>query len=546
MDRDDLHELISLFKEEFEAGRVVIRSKDTLEDLKRVRLAPDGKIDPATVTSSVRAHALAVAGAVHERAIREMPLREVQEAYFDGLTKHFGTIFDQMQQAGGNPQNVANAIVSKDSLVKAFAEEVQQFAAGLQEFWDDYGPVVEAHLKDLRSMKTVFGGDLFPSYTENIACSVGLYTDTIVLPDPLHRLSTIHAIMEPRELCRLFIKHALNALSYRGLALADLTPPIAVIAPDYLADNAYRESLMVAGEADTLEHCSKLFGRDFNSIRDLQVFLDQFPDLTSMVASMVDPARMLFDVQWTGPLVDQFARYEKDYVSQFGKSQAPSHVLEQMILGRMMATSDVAFRSARFGGSPLIDAPTSWQYLLWSYEYNGNIPRPDSDVRDLLITKSLSLSGSNHGMLSGIPPEALVELRREGALTDIRNTIRSGIDDINSASDATLKSVGVQVISNIDAALSQHDQELHELSSSRKKFFGLDVSRYVVVGGCALASTLVHSSPFNFLLGAPALIGAKRPEELWKEFKEQNATSKTLRRSPTGIMFRHLKKNFGF
>ncbi len=241
------------------------------------------------------------------------------------------------------------------------------------------------------------------------------------------------------------------------LALANLETPIVVIAPDYLADLSYSSSLKVAGEADTTEHCSKLFGRDFNSIRDLRVFLDQFPDSTSMVASMVDPARNIsLDVQWTGPLVDQFARYEKDCISQFGKSQAPSHVLEQMILGRMMATSDVAFRSARFGGSPLIDAPTSWQYLLWSYEYNGNIPQPNSDVRDLLITKSLSLSGSEHGMLSGIPPDALVELRREGALTDVRNTIRSGIDDINSASDATLESVGVQVISNIDAALSQH------------------------------------------------------------------------------------------
>ncbi len=70
MDRDDLHELISLLKEEFEAGRVVIRSEDTLEALKRVRFAADGKIDPATVTSSVRAYALAVAAAVHERTIK--------------------------------------------------------------------------------------------------------------------------------------------------------------------------------------------------------------------------------------------------------------------------------------------------------------------------------------------------------------------------------------------------------------------------------------------------------------------------------------------
>jgi len=41
----------------------------------------------------------------------------------------------------------------------------------------------------------------------------------------------------------------------------------------------------------------------------------------------------------------------------------------------------------------------------------------------------------------------LIELRREGALTDVRAIIRTGIEDINSASDATLKEVGEQVIS---------------------------------------------------------------------------------------------------
>jgi len=198
-------------------------------------------------------------------------------------------------------------------------------------------------------------------------------------------------------------KTSLNALTYRSLTLADLETPIVVIAPDYLAEDSYRASLMVAGEADTLEHCSKLFGRNFDSTQDLQAFLRQFHDASSMVARMTDPSRMVFDVDWTEPLAEQFARYDKDSVSKFGRSFPPSCILDQMILGRMMTANDAVFRSARFGGSPLIDAPTSWQYLLWNYEYNGNIVPPNTETRDLLINKSLSLSGSDHGMLSGLP-----------------------------------------------------------------------------------------------------------------------------------------------
>jgi hypothetical protein len=211
------------------------------------------------------------------------------------------------------------------------------------------------------------------------------------------------------------------------MALADLDKPIVVIAPDYLADDHYRSSLKIAGEEDTLEHCSTLFGHKFSSIQELESFLHEFPDAGSLVSCMVDPSRMLFDTDWSGPLAEQFERYEKESASQLGPEPPASFVLQQMILGRMMTINDAVFRSARFGGSPLIDAPTSWQYLLWKYEYNGNVAPPDADGRDLLIAKAMSLSGSEHGMLSGVPPAALMEFRREGALEETRKVIQNGI-----------------------------------------------------------------------------------------------------------------------
>lgn len=46
-------------------------------------------------------------------------------------------------------------------------------------------------------------------------------------------------------------------------------------------------------------------------------------------------------------------------------------------------------------------------------------------------------------------------------------SFRTAYKEIDTASDATLRVVGENVISNIDAALSEHDNELKELSSSR-------------------------------------------------------------------------------
>ncbi len=120
MTRDELHELITILTKEFEAGRIKVNSADTIEDMRRVRFAADGKIDPSTVSSSIRALALATAGARHERVIRQIPLREVQEEYFNGLATQFGPIFDQMQKVRANPQEFANVIANNDAALNSF------------------------------------------------------------------------------------------------------------------------------------------------------------------------------------------------------------------------------------------------------------------------------------------------------------------------------------------------------------------------------------------------------------------------------------------
>lgn len=45
--------------------------------------------------------------------------------------------------------------------------------------------------------------------------------------------------------------------------------------------------------------------------------------------------------------------------------------LSTKVIGRILQSNDLVLRSLQFNGSPLIDAPTSWQYLIWKYEYDA-------------------------------------------------------------------------------------------------------------------------------------------------------------------------------
>jgi len=86
MNREELHELVTLLKNALASGRIKIPSASPVRtSLEAVRLGADGKVDPNTVDGWVRAAALAAAGAQEDRERKKTPLREVQREYFDIL-----------------------------------------------------------------------------------------------------------------------------------------------------------------------------------------------------------------------------------------------------------------------------------------------------------------------------------------------------------------------------------------------------------------------------------------------------------------------------
>lgn len=272
MDREQLHELVLTLKEEIASGRIVVKSAHTIEALRKVRYSEDGKVDPTTVDSSVRALGLATLAGVSRRQAKETSLREVQSAYFEMLDSFFGEAFYEMRQRGLNAHDMASVLSRDQKTVKAFQDDYGAFTTGVHDFWHHFGPALQAHIDDLTSLKSVFSGDISPSYMSNIACSVGLYMDTVVLPDPLLRLIVYWSTpggLKPQHQFFYLTKHALNILGYRELALAEVEPPIVVVVPGLSADRNYMSLLSTLGDSDVTEHFSRMFVRPFSNLKDI-------------------------------------------------------------------------------------------------------------------------------------------------------------------------------------------------------------------------------------------------------------------------------------
>lgn len=549
---DELHDLVCSLQEEIASGAIKIPPGSMTEaSLKRVRLDAAGRVDPKSVDSSVRAASYAAAAARAQREMRRIPLRDAQAEYFEILDRFFGKPFSEMKKHRVTAVQVAQQLASSKNVVDAFTNELEEFKSGIEEFWGYYAPVVETHLADLKCLKSAYGGDVFPSYANNIACSVGLYVDTLILPDPLLRLLNFAAFMEPNYACFMVTKHALSAMGYRDLALAEVQPPIVVIAADpMLTEETYTKLLQSTSIQDVLEHCRLMFDRKFSSVSELQGFLKQLPTIEALTSKLADPRRFLFDSDWSDSPAAQFERWKKETTTNMPATVSGStgEDVYQAFLGRMMQSNDLLLRSARYRANPVVEAPTSWQYLLWKYEYDSKNSGTSVPGRELVITKAIEAEGSeDFGMLSGVPPEALLELRRIGAMEELRQTIHEGINKIDYASPSALPQIANAVVENLDRAFEKHSRELKSSGTARRKFFGVDVSRWIVGGGVSLAAALTHN-PAVAAIGAisPWVLGAPSIPDLQKRWKELTAERQRVQRSPVAVLFRHLGDKFGF
>lgn len=218
-----LQRRLKILKQQFEQGKIYIaEGLKVIDSLKAVRELPDGTIDLSTVDGLVRSIAL-MAEHMHDREElkKANPLADIQRTYFDFLHANFSHFYDIMVERGLTPHEAARAVSSSESSRAELLGPMPEFLATIDEFWDATGDIAHWHVEDLHgALKGVFGGDLFPSHSQNLASKTGIYLDTLVLPDPFLRSRTLFGLWDDERRAYYLVKHALNLLQYRELACA--------------------------------------------------------------------------------------------------------------------------------------------------------------------------------------------------------------------------------------------------------------------------------------------------------------------------------------
>lgn len=544
----DLTDRVFLLKENVEAGKVRFATH-LVDDFRRsfeaIRLRPDGKVDPRTVDGQIRASTLALmAMKQREDMKKSASLQDLQEKYFEFLFEQFGWLYDQMVQHKAPPHAIARHFSGKAELVDELFSVIPDIEKAVKDFWEVAGEISEYHLQDGQQLKSVFSGDLFPAHEENVVSTAGLYIDTIVLPCPLIRIAPLTKVLPKAEVVRLLIKHSLTAMTYRNLATANVSPPIVLIVPtrDDIQGRG-REELVARAAPAMVQHGNRLFGSSFQELDELIEFCKGLRNVEEVVARLKCPERLLFDTEWGGDATHQLckAMTENPALPGMAREIAGHHVLSAC-LGRMPQAMAAEEASFQFGGSPLISAPTSWNYYTWLLEYQGTPARNQAeDMEARHVARALTAeAGVNLEWLGNVPPETVLEIRKNGQAEELRSLLSNGLSDLLKINPDNYFRTADQVVKNLDSAFREHQRQLSEAKLKKLKLYGIDVPTCLAVGGIGIAGAITGNVPLQGISTAISVAGLATLKEIKTKYVDIAASDKARRASPTGILFRHI------
>lgn len=544
MDREDTTRRLELLRKRIRDGKFHIAPhlRDGFEmSLHRIRTAPVGLVDETTVDGRIRSTLLLIAYQADREEWKDLvSLKQIQEAYFDRLQKVFGQPYEMMLEAKVDPYYFAEWYASEKERVAETIEIIDDFVSGTIEFWENISDPTWIHLEDSFDSKAVFTGEIFPDGRSNVVSSTGIYFDTTVLPDPFLKMAPVLSHMDEQNRLTEILRLGLQVLQYRELAIANVPKPLVAILPDrHGFEESYRKFVNDCASDDTVKHAKRLFGRDFADVEELADYLKHFKTSADIVAVLRQPDELVFATEWDGSLADHIDRFIRENGKKLGIT-VPGQAVFLQLLTRFSQANDSYQRSRELRGTPIVRAETSWMWFNWMLRANAQ-ELDDEALTGLHIARALGTNVKNEiSWLGNVPPAALIEIRKTGALDEIRALLGTGIKELVDARPENFHRTGDKVFDNLYAAFHAHEKQLDALRMKKWKFAGLDVGSFFVVGGIEMTAALTGLPLFGAAAATASRLGViPTAKELKEKFGKLKAEDTKLNSTGVGILFRH-------
>jgi hypothetical protein len=374
---------------------------------------------------------------------------------------------------------------------------------------------------------------------------LALYADSVIVSRPAHAFEANPEAMRWRPEVRLFlaISEALDALQVKELFLADVTPPIAVLARPLAFTNV--ETRKVHSRLttdDTLALCSGIFGAEFSSLEEMENFLRNHKTLDSLCKDIKKPGLFFEgqDHEWffRGSIKDHMRARYVERPGDFVGSEDPELLVagaEAAFFSCLGVANSQLFSCGRLGAQPCADNDEQWRYLIWKFKHDSRLLAEKSGhatiTEDSLVLNALRLD--EFSWLGNVPIEGIVKLRQDGELQSLRDALGRGIERIQSVSDDDFVEVTRQVGYNLDQEFKRHKAQLKSMDENFRRKWNFNLASLTVGGTIALTSTM-----FPPLATLAAFLGPISVTKTIYDILQERAKRSELRRKPVALLFK--------
>jgi len=272
-------------------------------------------------------------------------------------------------------------------------------------------------------------------------------------------------------------------------------------------------------------------------------FASSLDSVEKVLREIKDSKRVLFSAESTSGLEEQITEEMRGQSSQLLGTANPGVIVALQSLGRMSVSNEILLKARRLMATPIIDAPTSWQYFSWKLEYDAEQAEVKNNLKHLHILRGLqNLAGNEMVWLGRVPKEALIEIRQTGALEEVRSILGKGIEEIATANPNNFYRTTDQIFDNINNGFERHQAQLQELKSKKWKFAGKDIGSWLVVGTIEVAAAATGLPVWGLAtIAANQLLDVPKLKDIPKSIRDLATESEKLHRSPVGMLFSYSK-----
>lgn len=480
----------------------------------------EGTLVPDSVDPTLLSIATMVAEAEWLRRLSKTNLSSIQKEYTGILRANFEQ-FERLATDNGVPiEQLPEALSCSEFMQKNFDRIAQSFVEGLGEFWNQSASAVQYHLLGTKGLKMVYGGNSFPNRSSNLWRTGLLYSDLLVVPDPMLAWTRYAEAPNAATRIRYTFRDCLTALQYAPFAEAD--DPAVVFCPLLPLANEDVERLCIeAAEEKTCFFASLLMGVEFGSARELFQHLKELGTRENFLNKVKEPEYLLIDVEEDLDPENQMnlALETSRDMGLSMESLSEAEMLGMHLFGRWLQIEVAWAQSQALKGHPLIDAPTSWKYFQWKMEFDANTRDSDKELLSATLRGNAAVSAmDSFGDLENLTAEQLLDAKNSEALNNLRSVIRNAsaelateINDQNSVVNATVK--------KLDELISSHRNTEAKLRESKKKL-AQDLGLTLTAGGIGIASVTSASIPLGVAACLLSMLGVSSLNELKSKSRE--------------------------